>query len=89
MTETIIDMKQWRSHLAGLTRQLGFPAACSDPLLWAVACSIESAESLLCAYEHQRNGSTYEDARDALLEAVGSARAAIGAATYAAQEQHR
>lgn len=88
MTESFFDTKQWRFRLAELSGRLHLPAAQTDPLLWATACSIDSAELLLRAYEHQNNGSDQQKACDALLEAVSSARAAVGAATYAAQERH-
>ena len=74
----------WRAQLDELTRQLGNQNADSNPLLWAAICSIESASFLLDAYE-QHSLHPGEEHRAVLLSAVGSARAAVGAATYAAQ----
>jgi hypothetical protein len=86
MIDELPELANWRAPLAELTRQLRQPDADRDPLLWAAACSIESASFLLEAYE-QRGLDPGEAYRAALLAAVGSARAAVGAATYAAQSR--
>lgn len=50
--------------------------AIDDPLLWAARCSLEASAQLLHAY--------LTDDREALLDAVGAARASVSAATTAA-----
>jgi hypothetical protein len=83
MTQGLPDSTYLRTCLDKLTRQLRSLGG-SDPLLWAAMCSVESAALLLSAYE-RRCLDSREDSHTALLEAMGSARAAVGAVTYAAQ----
>jgi hypothetical protein len=53
-----------------------------NPLLWAARCSMDAAALLLRAADPV--AATAENARDLVLEAIGAARAAAVAATFAA-----
>jgi hypothetical protein len=86
MADEPFDVEPWRASLSELSMSLRVPPASTDALLWAAARSIESAELLLRAYEHVHMGNHHNsDPRDAVRDAVGSARAAVAAATHAAQ----
>jgi hypothetical protein len=75
-----------QSWLEGLSRRLHSDADDRDPLIWAATCALDSAALLLLAYG-QQDLTDSGQLREAILAAVGSARAAVGAATFAAQEQ--
>jgi hypothetical protein len=89
MPESAAGIDRWRSSLAKIQEELHAHSESNHPLLWAVGSAIESAEYLLRAYEHQLlRADDSESCREAILEAVGSSRAAVGAVTFAAFEHH-
>jgi hypothetical protein len=88
MTDPLFDPAQWRPVLSDMSQELSSATASADPLLWAAAHSIESARFLLQAYGHAGDVSEHDEVRAILLDAVSSARAAVGAATYAIQEHY-
>lgn len=75
------DTEALHARLTELAVGLHAPAVRSDPVLWAAAASLDTACLLLEA--HRLGSASPADVRQALLEAVGSARAAVGATTHA------
>ncbi|WP_409465499.1 hypothetical protein [Amycolatopsis sp. GA6-003] len=63
-------------------RGLGTPA---DPVLWAAASALDTAVLLLAGHAEPADRGPAAR-RAALLEALGSARAAVGAVTHALRE---
>ena len=59
-------------------------AAIDHPLLWAARCSLDAVDLLLRADLQDRSLPGWD--AELVVEAVGAARASVGAATHAAQE---
>ena len=78
------EVEDIRHRIAGLAAQLRSRTAHADPVLWAAASALDAADLLLTTYEKQDQVHPVDHRRN-LLEALGSARAAVSAATYAAQ----
>jgi hypothetical protein len=80
-----LDTHELQSFLEGRSRRLRSDADDRDPLIWAATCALDSAALLLLAYGKQELADSRQR-REAVLAAVESARAAVGAATFAAQQ---
>ncbi|WET83075.1 hypothetical protein P3102_18610 [Amycolatopsis sp. QT-25] len=84
-TSLTADTEAISDQLARLAARLRPPAAPADPVLWAAAAALDTAELLLTGYTCHQQGAPVA-CRGALLEALGSARAAVGAVTHALRD---